>query len=142
MPSSAANGPHGFGTVHTCSIGVLPAFDVPGGHAPSRRRDPGDDLLLRVVGEAEVAVHVPLRERAADVGHVGEGAPERQLVHRRDRGLLPVADLVHDRLGSHRVEDVTVVGVRPVHVVLVAGDARRRSSGIPRRRPRPVFGSA
>src|SRR5579862_6894534 len=35
MPSSAANGPHGFGVIHTCSIGVLPALLVPGGHVPS-----------------------------------------------------------------------------------------------------------
>src|SRR5262245_7521872 len=34
MPSSAANGPHGFGTTHTCSIGADPSFDDPGGHLP------------------------------------------------------------------------------------------------------------
>src|SRR5258708_13353748 len=34
MPSGAANGPHALGTTHTCSIGVLPAFDDPGGHVP------------------------------------------------------------------------------------------------------------
>ena len=31
-PSSEANGPHGLGTIQTCSIGVLLALLVPGGH--------------------------------------------------------------------------------------------------------------
>ena len=76
-----------------------------------QRGESGQDLLLRVVGEAQIAVHMPLRERSTDVGYVGESAPERQLVHRGDCGLLPVAVFVDDGLGAHRVEDATVVDV-------------------------------
>ena len=67
-------------------------------------------------------MHVPLRERTADVGRVGEAAAEREHVHRGHDLLLAVALLVDERLGPGRVEDVTVVDVGPLHVVLVAGE--------------------
>ena len=59
MPSSAANGPHGFGTTHTCSIGIDAGLRRPGRHLPLIVDEPGQRLLRRVVGQAEV-----LRARA------------------------------------------------------------------------------
>ena len=127
MPDSAANGPHGFFTIHTCSIGTLPASVVPGGQLPLLSLRPANTFCNGItrLGEADVVVHMELRERTLEQGrNIREPAPGRQHVHRcfqnRMTGNVRV---VHERLGMHRVEDVAVVCVRPVHQVLVAGRA-------------------
>src|SRR4029079_2749597 len=71
----------------------------------------GEHLLQRIVREAKVAVHMPLRELAADVGNVAESAAERKHVHRRRESLLSVAHLVDEGFGTVGVEDATVVHV-------------------------------
>ena len=72
MPSSAANGPHGVGVIQTWIIGDIVPSTSGAGHEVPIGLVPRDLRRVGIVREAQVAVDVPLHQRAAEVGHVVE----------------------------------------------------------------------
>ena len=91
--------------------------------APALGVGDSDDLRLSLLVErpAQVLVHVPLHQRPAPVDQFG--VVDLDVLgdeHGRHQGALLAVDLVHERLGSGRVEERVVADVADVDEVLEA----------------------